>query len=811
MTAPAPAAFACRRTLRTSSLRLSVDGIGGIPLPVSGKRTAALVAAGRPAPFGLGERTLVDPSVRNVTEIDAARVAIGEVRWDIALRPTLESMRVELGLPRGTLTARLHKLLVYGPGGFFLPHRDTERDDAMIGTLVVVLPCPHRGGALTVEHAGTTRRFTSADMPPDELLLIAFYGDCLHEVRRVTEGHRIVLSHELHFEPETRAGRTMARRSANDTVPDEPDRPARAGAGAPVAAKATSREDALLDRVLPRFFERDGPGGEPPPHRLVYLLDHQYSRGSLDWGRLKGGDGDWARRLRRAAARLDLRPWLALVTIREVWSTAGSGWNDRRHRRGQDVYRDDDWAEDDGTENDDGTVRTDDGQVLELVELVDDERVLEHLRDARGRRRDWPAIGFDEGELVHVGTMPAPDEMEHEGWMGNYGDTLERRYHRAAVVLWPAHEHWRNLLDAGPRTLLAELLGEHEGAPAEALVAFATLGDDWPPRYRSRDAEALGEALELATRWNDAKATLRLLGGFDLAALTGSHLTALVRLGALHDESFACRLVDLWFDPALDSLSDRRSPVYHQADSRGALAWLPALPALCTEAATAGAQATWRPALARLTGRLLRATLAENASGRRAARPSERRAASAPATVRWTALLDAVAALDDRGTTDAVAAALLGDVREARPEVGHALVDHLAAHDGAPLGEARTRELRRHVRKIVQAALKETGREADDWSLPAPPGCDCTHCRALKKFAKSGRERTLEVRAAQEQRQHVEQRVRVAELPLDLRTDQRGRPYTLVLSKRATLFADARREANVLRRMSERLDELDRG
>jgi hypothetical protein len=31
-------------------------------------------------------------------------------------------------------------MLVYGKGQFFLPHQDSEKDDAMVGTLVVSLP-----------------------------------------------------------------------------------------------------------------------------------------------------------------------------------------------------------------------------------------------------------------------------------------------------------------------------------------------------------------------------------------------------------------------------------------------------------------------------------------------------------------------------------------------------------------------------------------------------------------------------------------------------------------------------------------------
>jgi hypothetical protein len=37
------------------------------------------------------------------------------------------------------ITAELYKMVIYPPGGFFRPHRDTQRVENMFGTLVVVL------------------------------------------------------------------------------------------------------------------------------------------------------------------------------------------------------------------------------------------------------------------------------------------------------------------------------------------------------------------------------------------------------------------------------------------------------------------------------------------------------------------------------------------------------------------------------------------------------------------------------------------------------------------------------------------------
>lgn len=147
-------AFACRSKLPANTLALSVDGFGDLRLPISNTRAKALSRIATPAPFGLGRDTVTDSRVRNVGSIRASKVRFDRRAWSRELKPVLEKMRVELGLPDGRLTTRLDKLLVYGPGQFFKPHKDTERNDEMVGTLVVVLPSRHKGGSLVVSHQG---------------------------------------------------------------------------------------------------------------------------------------------------------------------------------------------------------------------------------------------------------------------------------------------------------------------------------------------------------------------------------------------------------------------------------------------------------------------------------------------------------------------------------------------------------------------------------------------------------------------------------------------------------------------------------
>ena len=158
---------------------------------------------GRPAKFGRGEQTLTDTSVRDTSAITPDLVTLDGPTWEATLGAVLDGVRDELGLPPTTkLRAELHAMLVYGKGQFFLPHQDSEKDDAMVGTLVVSLPSAHTGGELVVEHGGESVTYRT---PKEELSFVAFYADCRHEVKPVKSGYRVTLTLNLLADSETGA------------------------------------------------------------------------------------------------------------------------------------------------------------------------------------------------------------------------------------------------------------------------------------------------------------------------------------------------------------------------------------------------------------------------------------------------------------------------------------------------------------------------------------------------------------------------------------------------------------------------------
>jgi hypothetical protein len=76
----------------------------------------------------------------------------------------------------------------------------------MFGSLVIVFPTPHEGGALHLRHRGQEWIFDSgqvlAGKDKSSIGYVAFFSDIEHEVAPVTSGHRVTLTYNLYFDDE---------------------------------------------------------------------------------------------------------------------------------------------------------------------------------------------------------------------------------------------------------------------------------------------------------------------------------------------------------------------------------------------------------------------------------------------------------------------------------------------------------------------------------------------------------------------------------------------------------------------------------
>lgn len=687
--------FSTQTSAPAKGITLSVEGVGPVKLPVGAAEERKLVAVARPAMFGLGEETLTDTSVRDTWELSADQVTLGG-EWDRTLARALDEVADGLDLPRGTrLRAELHALLVYGPDQFFAPHQDSEKDDQMVGTLVVSLPSVHTGGELIITHGGQSHIYRPVGR--DKVGFTAFYADCVHEVRPVRTGRRVTATFNL-------------------LVSGEPD------------MAQTDPDEELVELLREHFNTPRSPrwSGDtrPAPNRLVVLLDHQYSERGLSSGLFKGRDVDWVARLREAADRAGCVTAVALAEIQQTVDARPSGW------------------EDDGT--------------YEVGDVINDEMTLGWWQVANSAAGEEISLGFEESELCAVTPIAKlkPYESQYEGYMGNYGNTVDRWYRRAALVIWPQERSFVVRAEANPSTALVELAHRLES-------------DDDLDRVRADVRELID--LKMLRSPRDVPLLLNVAGGLEHPALAQD------LLAPLDGDSLTVECAS-----PLAGLADR----YGEGWLRGLLAdlftvgpyWVPGHKEWATSTLTSFVKALpdneSRVIASELCRRLwsgflpsIKLALTHGPHG-----CAQNLAVVVPAVV---ALFQIAGAEDVEEMVTSIAT-LDDGILDLEVPVARSL--------GAQVPAGLVQDA---VRRLV-ALTSTPAREWGDWSI-AWTGCGCGDCSRLQTFLADREAVELMWPLATTRRDHVQGRIASAELPVSCQTIRKGRPYVLRLVKQDQL------------------------
>jgi hypothetical protein len=374
--------------------RMEVEGVGVLSFPVPPAQIAALIARATRAPYGRGKATILDESVRKVWQIAPDKVRLGGKSWAANFDGILQQVIAGLGCEGMAVSAELYRVLVYDAGGFFLAHRDTEKAGGMFGTLVVCLPSAHRGGELVIRHAG---REVSVDMSSAEISEVsfaAFYADCEHEVRPITDGNRVCLVFNLIEQRGAKGHGELLR--------------------APDYEKQIAATTELLEKKL------SAPGASA---KIAWLLEHQYSPEGLSFAGLKPTDAARAKVLAAAAERAGCAAHLGIVHIEESGAANPTDFDYRPRRWGR-RYRDDDDEEEDADSDD-----------FEVIEVCDWRHYMSQWRDLQDRPVEFGEIPIEPGELLPAGALDGekPDEQRLMEASGNEGASFERSYHRAAL------------------------------------------------------------------------------------------------------------------------------------------------------------------------------------------------------------------------------------------------------------------------------------------------------------------------------------------------------------------------------------------
>ncbi|GJE87369.1 2OG-Fe(II) oxygenase [Phanerochaete sordida] len=427
---------------------LRLADLGTIGLPVNAREAEAIKSRAVQAPFGMGERTVVDKTVRDTWEMDSKQVTFGSPRWDEFLQRAVQDVCKALNVNYKTNRPRceLHKLLLYETGSHFLPHVDTEKADGMFATMIIILPSEYTGGSAHLSHSGLSIEYDCSATCLDQTVVLAWYTDVKHEIKPVTSGYRLALSYNL-------IHTTQAPRPALALDPTISTR---------------------LSTVLATW---QGAKGRRAPQKILYFLNHSYSHANFHAGALKGADAQKAAILASLAPQHEFALGLANVSCR----LAGAADDEYGRGRGD----------------------------VDFGEIQDSDITVEHFVDMAGNLLA-PLLEFDEesetvpAELMdEIGRGPCEKE-NYEAYTGNEAGSLERWYRRSVLVIWPERNR-AAMLHGGKAGFARAAAAVENSSSKKPSPAERTLIDVLLCHEYGDDAQVARLCAQAALKWKDVE------------------------------------------------------------------------------------------------------------------------------------------------------------------------------------------------------------------------------------------------------------------------------------------------------------------
>jgi hypothetical protein len=279
----------------------------------------------------------------------------------------------------------------------------------MFGTLVIQLLSDYSGGELAISHGGKEEVFDFSGMKGCvNYHYAAFYADCQHEIKTVTEGYRLCLIYNLLY---TGTGST------------------------PVPADNL----ALINRIVVAMMQWNEEATNcRGPEIMAYLLEHMYCEASLSFKCLKNIDRAVGDVLLNAHQQVDFDLYLAHVSISQTWGAMC-------HHSGY------------------GRCYYDSDPEYEVDELYDEDVSATTFVTPNDQKVPLTNLTLSKRAIVPKGAFKDvdPDQEECNEATGNEGATVERWYRWTALLLWPTK---RRVLLMGLDNMTAKLKADVNSA-----------------------------------------------------------------------------------------------------------------------------------------------------------------------------------------------------------------------------------------------------------------------------------------------------------------------------------------------------------
>jgi hypothetical protein len=508
-----------------------------------------------------------------------------------------------------------------------------------------------------------------------------------------------------------------------------------------------------LVQALKNHFETSS--ANECPSKFIYFLDHEYSEHSLRWNVLKSNDRKVALSFLAAAKILNLKAHLALVEHHESWATDG---------------------------NDD---------CPELQELIDADTALSFWLDEKNQILPYGRhyIELDDVCCLKDMKMFTPFNEEHEGYMGNYGNTIDYWYRRAAIVLWKREDQVAMNFNLNHEVAFADLLELTITAGNEAIVceiiskARSFLHHS---QNHAKDNNFLSY-LKLANYSKNKDIAYFLLTPFKITVITKGILEDFKQLEKIYGAIWCVDLLKYW-------ASQKQGHYYSQHE------WLDHIASLAIETARLHIHES---IICFLLSYQLNCFLTFDRNeikstpyGKKQSLPKRKRQA--------ISLLQACLVVP--GSIDIMQQCVshLLSKNELYSVLDIADIyfsfETVSAHF-----QSIFKTIHRYLSKYIDEALSVGLRDHSDWSITIPNGCSCEHCKIMKAFVRNQNEHEKIWPLSEQYRDHVSSVISNLALPIDISVVKKGSPYRLIIRKTERLYLDAKEQFDSLRRYQEKL------
>lgn len=748
--------FSSEEIINASDLQLSFQNIGQLTFPIAEATAKEMLKYGHAAPFGWRDQTVIDKSIRDCWEIEPSFFTLSK-SWDHRLESLLIKIQTKLGLLNGNLKAELYKMLVYEKNQFFHPHQDTEKENNMVATLVVVLPSIHQHGNITIYHHDQKNVYCTDDFSPDKIKCLSFYSDCHHEVAPILSGYRVVLTYNLIF----------TRKELNLQYP--------------CVAENMSSIEIKIEKWLQNYFAIQNKHTE----KFIYLLDHQYTASSISLDLLKGSDFFRVQSLINISNKNNYKIFLALADIHESWACEEKYFSYDSRKKWHNEECDD--------------------VHHELQEILEQSAELQCFKNCSSANEkieiDNMYVNANEMYFTMATDKFRPFSSEFEGWMGNYGNTLDRWYHRAVIVIWPNESDDRIMFENAPTVLIKKMLDSiifGKDKEDSKKIAFNNLNyiiQNYQTYQLTRLlTSSIEDLFRILLRLEDKDLAAKYLNLFSISSLAEDQAEILCNLA----HSFGNNWTEKWFVPFLNLTQNELNfeMLNFCCQYVGQILESEELSKIFTEV------------LHTKTEKLIDKLKITSVS----TLPSDKNQLKVYLPQSYTNILESLISVEhlNKEAASEVLKRIIKSIFEKELPMSGSLLfgiysklmkSEMILHSGV----VDFQLFAKIIKELLTHELAILKREPNDWSFNINLNDHCQDCKTLNLFLNSKTQLIAHMSIKKERRMHIHRTIEKLELDLSHETIRKGSPQTLELKKLPSIFTNNKSELEEIQGYLEQL------